>query len=48
MGMFIVFDSLKRDEFLKRVKGEGVNIGGSGEWVVRLRLMLVFEEKYVD
>ncbi|KAK0673961.1 putative 4-aminobutyrate aminotransferase [Cercophora samala] len=48
MGTFIAFDNPKRDEFLKRAKAEGVNIGGSGERAVRLRPMLVFEEKHAD
>ncbi len=34
------------DEFLLRAKKVGVNIGGSGQSAVRLRPMLVFEEKH--
>jgi len=48
MGTFIAFDSPKRDEFLKAAKKVGVNIGGSGERAVRLRPMLVFEERHAD
>ncbi|KAK4204377.1 putative 4-aminobutyrate aminotransferase [Triangularia verruculosa] len=47
-GTFIAFDNPHRDVFLRRAKGEGVNIGGSGESAVRLRPMLVFEEGHVD
>ncbi|KAK2068410.1 hypothetical protein P8C59_003048 [Phyllachora maydis] len=31
MGTFIAFDNPRRDDFLARVKKQGVNIGGSGE-----------------
>jgi len=48
MGTFIAFDSPRRDEVLRRAKAEGVNIGGSGERAVRLRPMLVFDERHVD
>lgn len=48
MGTFIAFDSPRRDEFLKRAKAFGVNIGGSGVNAVRLRPMLVFEQKHAD
>ncbi|KAK3375091.1 aminotransferase class-III-domain-containing protein [Podospora didyma] len=48
MGTFIAFDSPRRDEFLARAKGFGVNIGGSGQSAVRLRPMLIFEEKHAD
>lgn len=48
MGTFIAFDSPRRDEFLKRAKAFGVNIGGSGVSAVRLRPMLVFEQKHAD
>ncbi|KAI1107220.1 4-aminobutyrate aminotransferase [Jackrogersella minutella] len=47
-GTFIAFDNPKRDEFLKKAKNFGVNIGGSGESAVRLRPMLVFEKKHAD
>jgi len=48
MGTFIAFDNPHRDEFLARAKKFGVNIGGSGQSAVRLRPMLIFEEKHVD
>lgn len=47
-GTFIAFDNPKRDEFLKKAKGLGINIGGSGASAVRLRPMLTFEEKHAD
>ncbi|KAK0732790.1 aminotransferase class-III-domain-containing protein [Apiosordaria backusii] len=47
-GTFIAFDNPRRDEFLQRAKREGVNIGGSGQSAVRLRPMLIFEEKHAD
>ncbi|KAK4175016.1 putative 4-aminobutyrate aminotransferase [Triangularia setosa] len=47
-GTFIAFDNPNRDAFLQRAKKEGVNIGGSGQSAVRLRPMLVFEEKHAD
>ncbi|KAJ4304155.1 4-aminobutyrate transaminase [Collariella sp. IMI 366227] len=48
MGTFIAFDNPRRDEFLVKAKKAGVNIGGSGQSAVRLRPMLVFEEKHAD
>jgi len=48
MGTFIAFDNPRRDDFLKRAKSFGVNIGGSGPSAVRLRPMLIFEEKHAD
>jgi 4-aminobutyrate aminotransferase/(S)-3-amino-2-methylpropionate transaminase len=47
-GTFIAWDSPRRDDVLKRAKGEGVNIGGSGEKAVRLRPMLIFQKKHAD
>lgn len=47
-GTFIAFDNPKRDEFVKKAKTFGVNIGGSGVSAVRLRPMLTFEEKHAD
>ncbi|KAG6364380.1 hypothetical protein INS49_005981 [Diaporthe citri] len=47
-GTFIAFDNPKRDEFLKKAKTLGINIGGSGASAVRLRPMLTFEEKHAD
>lgn len=47
-GTFIAFDNPKRDEFLKKAKKFGVNIGGSGESAVRLRPMLIFEKHHAD
>ncbi|KAK3357120.1 aminotransferase class-III-domain-containing protein [Lasiosphaeria hispida] len=48
MGTFIAFDNPRRDEFLLRAKKFGVNIGGSGQSAVRLRPMLIFQEKHAD
>jgi 4-aminobutyrate aminotransferase / (S)-3-amino-2-methylpropionate transaminase len=45
-GTFIAWDSPRRDEFLKRAKGLGVNIGGCGVTGVRLRPMLVFQKHH--
>jgi 4-aminobutyrate aminotransferase / (S)-3-amino-2-methylpropionate transaminase len=47
-GTFIAFDSPRRDEFLKKAKGVGVNIGGSGLQAVRLRPMLIFQKHHAD
>lgn len=47
-GTFIAFDSGRRDEVLKKAKGQGVNIGGSGERAVRLRPMLIFQKQHAD
>ncbi|KAK3953329.1 aminotransferase class-III-domain-containing protein [Pseudoneurospora amorphoporcata] len=47
-GTFIAFDNPRRDEFLARAKKFGVNIGGSGQSAVRLRPMLIFQEKHAD
>lgn len=48
MGTFIAFDNPRRDEFLKRAKMFGINIGGSGASAVRLRPMLIFQEKHAN
>lgn len=45
-GTFIAWDSPRRDEFLKLMKGVGVNIGGSGPAAIRLRPMLVFQRQH--
>jgi 4-aminobutyrate aminotransferase/(S)-3-amino-2-methylpropionate transaminase len=45
-GTFIAFDSPRRDEFLKKAKTLGINIGGSGESAVRLRPMLIFQRHH--
>jgi 4-aminobutyrate aminotransferase/(S)-3-amino-2-methylpropionate transaminase len=47
-GTFIAFDSPRRDEFLKKAKSFGINIGGSGERAVRLRPMLIFQKHHAD
>jgi len=47
-GTFIAFDNVRRDEVLKKAKGQGVNIGGSGERAVRLRPMLIFQKHHAD
>ncbi|KAI9786845.1 MAG: 4-aminobutyrate transaminase [Geoglossum umbratile] len=48
MGTFIAWDSPWRDEFLKKAKTLGVNIGGSGARAVRLRPMLTFQKHHAD
>lgn len=47
-GTFIAFDSPRRDEFLKKAKTLGVNIGGSGQSAVRLRPMLIFQKHHAN
>lgn len=47
-GTFIAFDNPKRDEFLAKAKGLGINIGGSGASAVRLRPMLIFQKHHAD
>ncbi|KAL8803574.1 MAG: hypothetical protein Q9182_003079 [Xanthomendoza sp. 2 TL-2023] len=47
-GTFIAWDSPRRDDFTKRAKTLGVNIGGSGERAVRLRPMLIFQRHHAD
>ena len=46
MGTFIAWDSPNRDEFLRTMKFAGVNIGGSGDYAVRLRPMLIFANSH--
>lgn len=45
-GTFIAFDSPRREEVLQHAKANGLNIGASGDRAIRLRPMLVFEEKH--
>jgi len=47
-GTFLAWDSPRRDEVLKKAKGVGINIGGSGANAVRLRPMLIFQKHHVD
>jgi 4-aminobutyrate aminotransferase / (S)-3-amino-2-methylpropionate transaminase len=47
-GTFLNFDSPRRDTIVKEAKQLGVNIGGSGKHAIRLRPMLIFEEKHAD
>lgn len=47
-GTYIAFDNPRRDEFLKRAKTFGINIGGCGTHAIRLRPMLIFQEKHAD
>ncbi|RKP32187.1 4-aminobutyrate aminotransferase [Metschnikowia bicuspidata] len=50
-GTFIAFDcenSTKRNDFLLKMRANGVNIGGCGELSVRLRPTLVFEKTHAD
>lgn len=37
-----------RDKFVTRMRESGVNMGGCGERAVRLRPMLVFEQKHAE
>ena len=46
MGTFFAWDSPRRDDFLQKAKGLGINIGGSGERAVRLRPMLIFQKHH--
>ena len=45
-GTFIAWDSPRRDDFLRRAKTLGINIGGSGQRAVRLRPMLIFQQHH--
>lgn len=45
-GTFIAWDSPKRDDFLRKAKAVGVNVGGSGASAVRLRPMLIFQKHH--
>lgn len=47
-GTFIAWDSPRRDEVLRKAKGVGINIGGSGERAVRLRPMLIFQQHHAN
>ncbi|KAL5115797.1 4-aminobutyrate transaminase [Pleosporales sp. CAS-2024a] len=47
-GTFIAWDCPRRDDVLRRAKSHGLNIGGSGERAVRLRPMLIFQQKHAD
>ncbi|KAL8699158.1 MAG: hypothetical protein Q9224_001533 [Gallowayella concinna] len=47
-GTFIAWDSPRRDDFTRRAKTLGINIGGSGERAVRLRPMLIFQRHHAD
>ncbi|KAG8532072.1 uncharacterized protein KY384_003709 [Bacidia gigantensis] len=47
-GTFIAWDSPRREDFLKRAKTLGVNIGGSGGRAIRLRPMLIFQKHHAD
>jgi 4-aminobutyrate aminotransferase/(S)-3-amino-2-methylpropionate transaminase len=47
-GTFIAWDSPRRDDVLRKAKGVGINIGGSGERAVRLRPMLIFQKRHAD
>ena len=48
MGAFLAFDTPNRADFLRRVKGLGVNMGGCGVSAVRLRPMLIFQRHHAD
>lgn len=47
-GTFLAWDSPRRDEILKKAKGVGINVGGSGASAVRLRPMLIFQKRHAD
>ncbi|KAI4213684.1 MAG: hypothetical protein LQ351_003650 [Letrouitia transgressa] len=47
-GTFVAWDSPRRDDFLRRAKTIGINIGGSGERAVRLRPMLIFQKHHAN
>lgn len=50
-GTFIAWDCknpTKRNELLLKMRGAGVNIGGCGDYSIRLRPTLVFENKHAD
>ncbi|KAH7002002.1 aminotransferase class-III-domain-containing protein [Ilyonectria destructans] len=47
-GTFLAFDNARRDEFLAKAKMLGVNMGGSGNSAVRLRPMLIMQQKHAD
>jgi 4-aminobutyrate aminotransferase/(S)-3-amino-2-methylpropionate transaminase len=47
-GTFIAWDSPRREEVLKKAKGVGINVGGSGEKAIRLRPMLIFQKHHAD
>ncbi|CAM1506190.1 Fc.00g058310.m01.CDS01 [Cosmosporella sp. VM-42] len=47
-GTFLAWDSPRRDEVVRLAKARGVNMGGSGESTIRLRPMLLFEERHAD
>ncbi|KAH6890497.1 aminotransferase class-III-domain-containing protein [Thelonectria olida] len=47
-GTFLAFDNPKRDQFLAKAKTLGVNMGGSGNSAVRLRPMLILQQKHAD
>lgn len=50
-GTFIAWDcesAEMRDQFVSKMRSKGVNMGGCGDKAVRLRPMLVFEQKHAD
>lgn len=50
-GTFIAWDCASaemRDQFVAKMRLKGVNMGGCGDRAVRLRPMLVFEQKHAD
>jgi 4-aminobutyrate aminotransferase/(S)-3-amino-2-methylpropionate transaminase len=50
-GTFIAWDAespAKRDELIKRMRNNGVHLGGCGDQAVRLRPMLVFQKHHAD
>lgn len=50
-GTFLAFDGVSaevRDKLIGEMRKQGVHMGGCGEKAVRLRPMLVFEQKHAD
>lgn len=48
MGTFIAFDSPRRDFLVSKAKDFGMNIGGCGASAIRLRPMLIFQQRHAD
>jgi len=45
-GTYIAWDTINREEFLKKMRSAGINMGECGEFAVRLRPMLIFQKKH--
>ncbi|OAA57392.1 aminotransferase class-III [Niveomyces insectorum RCEF 264] len=46
-GTYIAFDTVSASSLMSRIRSRGVNIGTCGTNTVRLRPMLIFEEKHI-